>query len=609
MSLEPSSSVWIHGLLPLPHSSLSEASLLKLLENKPPTLDVSLAQFTSLTSAILSPSQSAAVMRLAFALTTPSAAMPADHAIRVPLGTLLLLLWVQWAHHELGESSATNVQRAQAASGEVWPSLLVPPAAAASAVLADGGAQPPSARTLAVQSRLSTTQLARRRRKLLQSSLPTLLQLAGAGAERLYAEELDRLKLVLRPDVSSCERLASRGQPVDSLSTALGLWQANPRAALPLHSLAPALRAALVEVVPSASLPSAAKEAKPAKALVALKPPPPLSLPSPPGVVSDSAPAAVRPTISLGDGEESERDQSVCSLTPNAEGVMNAPGHEVLRLQGAKKRTLVLKEADLRGGSLQLIDCHSCYIYALTCMHSVELIGCTHCTIVLGAVKSVTSASYCSHLKLYATTKALRLSNCQETTCYLCVSSPPLIWGENHRLFLAPYGTVYSGLATDMQKAKVQPQLKHNYWRMPTTFTSNDEAIAVTGSSASPSKEGLRMASPTRRESGGASGEKKWNVLPPTKYLPFHVPLDDNSMGGNGGNGVPPHCELPGEYAASLLGHVQRLALARDDLAGLNCSEEVRNELEATLHAGFKEWLVKTGNIRQLSDLAAVNVQ
>ena len=74
------------------------------------------------------------------------------------------------------------------------------------------------------------------------------------------------------------------------------------------------------------------------------------------------------------------------------------------------------------------------------------------------------------------------------------------------------------------------------------------------------------MASPTRRESGGASGEKKWNVLPPTKYLPFHVPLDDNSMGGNGGNGVPPHCELPGEYAASLLGHVQRLALARDDL-------------------------------------------
>ena len=138
---------------------------------------------------------------------------------------------------------------------------------------------------------------------------------------------------------------------MDSLSTALGLWQANPRAALPLHSLAPALRAALVEVVPSASLPSAAKEAKPAKALVALKPPPPLSLPSPPGVVSDSAPAAVRPTISLGDGEESERDQSVCSLTPNAEGVMNAPGHEVLRLQGAKKRTLVLKEADLRGGS------------------------------------------------------------------------------------------------------------------------------------------------------------------------------------------------------------------------------------------------------------------
>ena len=51
MSLDPSSEVWVHGLFPLPKADLSEASLLKLLENKPasilatPDLSVSLEQW------------------------------------------------------------------------------------------------------------------------------------------------------------------------------------------------------------------------------------------------------------------------------------------------------------------------------------------------------------------------------------------------------------------------------------------------------------------------------------------------------------------------------------------------------------------------------------
>eukprot|EP00966_Prymnesium_polylepis_P331193 7386764-Prymnesium_polylepis.1 len=50
--------------------------------------------------------------------------MPKDEALRVPLGSLLLLLWVQWAHHTLGQGLTLN--KAQTATGDVWPSLLQP---------------------------------------------------------------------------------------------------------------------------------------------------------------------------------------------------------------------------------------------------------------------------------------------------------------------------------------------------------------------------------------------------------------------------------------------------------------------------------------------------
>ena len=62
-------------------------------------------------------------------------------------------------------------------------------------------------------------------------------------------------------------------------------------------------------------------------------------------------------------------------------------------------------------------------------------------------------------------------------------------------------------------------------------------------------------------------------------------------------------CELPTEYADALVGHVTRLLRFRDEIAALRCSEAVRSEVQATLHAGFRDWLQRTGNLRQVTDL------
>ena len=71
----------------------------------------------------------------------------------------------------------------------------------------------------------------------LQASLPSLLHLLSAGAERLYAHELDRLSLLLRPDASTATGLERRGLPVTSISSVLGLWSEDSKVPPPPRSL------------------------------------------------------------------------------------------------------------------------------------------------------------------------------------------------------------------------------------------------------------------------------------------------------------------------------------------------------------------------------------
>ena len=143
MALEPSPEVWVHGLLHFSGAKITESSLLNVLKlprAASTDLPINLDTWAVLaeTGLSMSRSQAAACMRFAHVLSQPRGDerdMPTDEALRVPLGSMLLLLWVQWAQHELGEN-ATNLSRSQAASGEVWPSKLQQPNGSA-----DGGAR------------------------------------------------------------------------------------------------------------------------------------------------------------------------------------------------------------------------------------------------------------------------------------------------------------------------------------------------------------------------------------------------------------------------------------------------------------------------------------
>lgn len=174
MALIPTSEVWQHGLLPLHGACVSEQSLLDLLalpRISSADLSIGIDQWVALARSALGMQreQAAACMRFTHILASPSGTsqpIPRDEALRVPLGSILLLLWVQWAQHSIGQGLTLNNLKSQAVSGDVWPSLMLPPAAAASANIVDGGIRP-NARSLAVHARLNMP-LARQRLHAMQ---------------------------------------------------------------------------------------------------------------------------------------------------------------------------------------------------------------------------------------------------------------------------------------------------------------------------------------------------------------------------------------------------------------------------------------------------------
>lgn len=68
-------------------------------------------------------------------------------------------------------------------------------------------------------------------------------------------------------------------------------------------------------------------------------------------------------------------------------------------------------------------------------------------------------------------------------------------------------------------------------------------------------------------------------------------------------------CELPTEYAVALRRSSRRLDDFRAEVAALDASAQLKQELQRTLQDNFKEWLQRSGSLRQLHDLVAISVQ
>eukprot|EP00873_Tetraselmis_striata_P027424 jgi/Tetstr1/447688/TSEL_035046.t1 len=285
-------------------------------------------------------------------------------------------------------------------------------------------------------------------------------------------------------------------------------------------------------------------------------------------------------------------------------------------MQGIVKGTVVRGEDLCPGGELRISDCHDVVIYALTPLKLASIFGCSDTTIVLGPVGQFLRIERCERLQLIVATKRITISTCHDCTFFLGVNRPPCLIGDSRFIQMAPYCTQYDALGGHMASVGVVPSV--NKWDQAITVAHTNHSGSSTRLHAPDSPKTAAAHTMFGNTDGMMIGRSSWTLLPPNKLLPFVIPFKGApghlGGGGTGAPGSPPKAPtsaqapgpfpLPPAYEQALSTKVQGVADLRQAVKSAVLEEQRKKELQAVIQAHFKEWLVNSGNMRQIYDLA-----
>ncbi|CAI7807298.1 unnamed protein product [Closterium sp. NIES-54] len=327
-------------------------------------------------------------------------------------------------------------------------------------------------------------------------------------------------------------------------------------------------------------------------------------------------------------------------------------------VDGVAKMSVLKGETEVDSSCVRVAHCHDSVIYVLAPLKYASVIGCSDSIVVLGAVGKVVRVEACERLTLIAPCARIRIANCRECVFYLGCNSRPVILGDNHSLQIAPYNTFYPRLDYHLAKVGVDPAV--NKWDMPLALGSLDAAAAAGAAGAGTAAGGAGgSAGAGGGGAGGVEGEGAKEgaaaaaldtaiLMPPEKFVPFVVSLVAFSCVQS--PVLPPihrlsalsvlsmpHTAilmprekfvpfvvlvqylllqqatranpfaLPKTYLIALQHKTKTVESLRQTLKTAVLDEGRKRELTNVIQAHFKEWLLTSGNIRQVYDLARLD--
>jgi TBCC domain-containing protein 1 len=323
-----------------------------------------------------------------------------------------------------------------------------------------------------------------------------------------------------------------------------------------------------------------------------------------------------------------------------------------------------LGQSTSRLHDLAISDCSDVHMYLLQPFENVTIAACTGCTIVIGAVAGLLHVVDCEKTKITAAARRILVSNSCDTVMNVFTPTPPLLVGDNRSCQFAPYNTYYEGLredllATGLAAAAIVPndtqspyhgarnlesdaawpplQCASNKWKQPIEISKLEipQVASSVGAGASPTP-GSPSSSPGADDKvpggkAGAVGDSTVQapvLLPASEFHVLFVPLESESIrqrklehelqdpaaGETSPAAESKYCRvlaevlqyspfrLPIEYERRALVKADRMRSIQQ--AVRKClTEEQQLQFEEELNRGFRDWLVTSGNLRQVLDL------
>ena len=94
--------------------------------------------------------------------------------------------------------------------------------------------------------------------------------------------------------------------------------------------------------------------------------------------------------------------------------------------------------------------------------------------------------------------------------------------------------------------------------------------------------------------------------MSPEAFAPFIVPFRGDTLENDTKATRANPFAVPDAYVAALDAKVRAVAALRGALRDARLGEEKKRDLQATIQAHFKEWLLESGSMRQVYELARI---
>lgn len=234
---------------------------------------------------------------------------------------------------------------------------------------------------------------------------------------------------------------------------------------------------------------------------------------------------------------------------------------------------------------LKIAHCSNATIYMLQPFRFCRISSCADCTIVVGAVSSLVSIENCERVKIVACSMYARVNNCLDCTFNIFTTNRPLLLGDNRGLVFGPYNTNYGMLEEHLKCANLR----------------EDTGIVNPGCWNSPLDINI------------AEGESSaFSLIRAEDFFPFSVPIKDGADGNQkrAANGIP----LPSNFPAAIEKKMSNVNAIREMIKHpANEQENSANNgtiieggdimIEQIVQKKFRDWLVNSGNVREIADL------
>jgi hypothetical protein len=302
---------------------------------------------------------------------------------------------------------------------------------------------------------------------------------------------------------------------------------------------------------------------------------------------------------------------------------------------------------------LAISDCSDVHMYLLQPFENVTIAACNGCTLVIGAVAGLLHVVDCDKTKITAAARRILVSNSCDAVLSVFTPTPPLLVGDNRSCQFAPYNTYYEGLredllATGLAAAAIGAgdgqslyhgsrsvefdaawpplQCASNKWKQPIEISKLEIPQVASGiQGGEPGADDKALIG--KAGSVGDSTVQAPILLPASEFHVLFVPLESESTRqrklepelhdpstAESPTTESKYCRvlaevlqyspfrLPIEYERRALVKADRMRSIQQAVRK-NLTEEQQLQFEEELNRGFRDWLVTSGNLRQVLDL------